>query len=190
MGFGRGKGFSPVVPPPPPPVPGVQSNDCQLEHNGEDGPCQYWNARSQTFTPDHDYMAVGLSLLLTKRRVDYLGPLIIKLELDEMPCWEATVLWSQAHHANYLPDPGDYRWTHFVLPDISLTQDTVYRITVHTTPGWEPGEPQAALYWRVKTPGNPYPRGSAWYGCNYRDESGSWLVLATADHAFCVYEIE
>jgi len=195
MGFGKGKGFSPVVEPPVISEPGTESNDCQLEHT-HDSMCQYWNVRGQTFTPDHDYVAVGLSLLLTQWALDRRGPLVVKLELPAANCWEGEVLWSQALYSTYLPDPGDHSWTHFTLPGISLSKDTVYLITVHTTPGWyrwvdgewEEGEAQAIILWRYESPTNPYPRGRSYYGCNYQDGSGIWDTSADSDQAFCIEE--
>ena len=196
MGFGRGKGFSPEVVPPTPPVPGVQSNDCQQTEDDFKAGCQYWGADSQTFTPDHDYVAVGLSLLLEQWSVDRKGPLIVKLELPAANCWEAEVLWSQAVYSTDLPIPGEKRWTHFVLPEINLTEDTTYRITVHTTPGWlwwngdewVPWEAGAIIAWYLKVATNPYTRGAEYAGCNYQAESGAWADRDGYDATFCVYE--
>lgn len=198
MGFGRGKGFSPVVEPPIEPEPSTQSDDCQLLHDSDAGLCAYWNAQSQTFTPDHTYIAVGLSLLLTQYGLDRKGPLVVKLEVPAPNCWEAEVLWSETLDSIDLPLYGDYRWTSFYLPDILLTIGVTYRITVHTLPGWKnwvngewvAGEAQAAIRWRSKTLTNPYPRGMRWYGCNYQAEGGAWLGAPTEDMAFCLRIIE
>lgn len=198
MGFGKGKGFSPVIPPPVIPEPGVQSEDCQLEHDMDRNFCQYWNANSQTFTPDHDYVAVGISLLLTQFYLITKGPLIVKLELPAANCWQAEVLWSQALYSTSLPWPGNYRWTSFVLPEIALSKDITYRITVHTTWGWYrwlngewvEGEAYAGITWRAKGATNPYPRGKHCTGCNYRDGSHYWSCDDPIDTAFCLRIIE
>lgn len=194
MGFGRGKGFSPVIPPPTEPTPGVQTSDCPLTHDTDIGFCQYWNANSQTFKPDHTYVATGLALPLTRVTTTTKGLLVVKLELPATSCWEAEVLWSQIIHSTSLPESGDYRWISFSLPDITLSPDTIYRITVHCLPGWvewdgEEWVPNAAagdLYWRTKSGTNPYARGTLCSGCNYRDESGFWTPAATDDFAFCI----
>ena len=187
------------LPAPDVPVePATQSDDCQLLHDSDNGPCQFWNAFSQTFTPDHTYYATGLSLLLTQYDLTKKGPLVIKLELNEPPYWDAPLLWSRALNSIDLPLYGDYRYTSYVLPNILILLGTTYRITVHTTWGWKnwvngvwvEGEPQAGIRWRAKTITNPYPRGSSWYGVNYRDKSGIWLPLANEDQAFCLSILE
>ncbi|GAI55508.1 unnamed protein product, partial [marine sediment metagenome] len=160
-----------------PPEPGVQSFDCQLEHDTDQGFCQAWNANSQTFTPDHDYLAVGLSLMLMQVWPIVKGPLIVLLTLNDEPWWAPTILWSQVLYSTLLPAHGDYRWTYMLMPSIPLTKDTVYRITIHTLLGWlrfidgewVPGEAQAGLYWRVKAATSPYPRGSQWHGVDFQD---------------------
>lgn len=198
MGFGRGKGFSPVVPPVVEPEPTTQSDDCQMEHDSELGLCQYWNAQSQTFTPDHTYYASGLSLLLTQYDLARKGPLVVKLEVPAPNCWEAEVLWSETLESVALPLYGDYRWTSFYLPNILLELGTTYRVTVHTTWGWlnwvngewVAGEAQAAIRWRSKLATNPYTRGAKYHGCDYRGEGGSWSEDVNDDQAFCVAIIE
>ncbi|MBA7643922.1 hypothetical protein ES703_51656 [subsurface metagenome] len=179
-----------------PPVMEVESNDCQTEHDQPGLACQQWNACSQTFTPDHDYEATMLSLLLTQYDINRKGPLIVKLELPAVNCWEAEVIWSKELYSRDLPYPGDYRWTRFYLGDLPLTKDTVYRITVHTLPGWyywsgtewELNEAQAAIRWLYQADTNPYPRGFLFVGCNFKVGEGSWSVIADNDFAFCVSE--
>ena len=181
-----------------PAEPSAQSDDCQLLHDSDNGLCQYWNAQSQTFTPDHSYYATGLSLLLTQLGLDRKGPLVVKIELNEIPPYQATVLWSRIVNSEDLPLYGEYRWTSFMLPNIPLNLGQIYRITVHTLYGWliwengqwVEGEAQAGIRWRAKVATNPYPRGSAWYGVNYREQSGIWLPLANQDQAFCIAIIE
>lgn len=178
--------------------PDTQSDDCQLLHDSDNGLCAGWNAHSQTFAPDHSYYATGLSLLLMQYSLWNKGPLIVKLELDEVPPWSAYILWSRTLNSIDLPLKGEYRWTSFILPNIPLSKGSTYRITVHTTPGWKnwingewvPGEPQAAVNWRAQTVTNPYPRGAAWYGVNYRDEAGIWLPIGGQDQAFCLGFLE
>ncbi len=183
---------------PAPPEAGLGSTDCQMEHNGSLGFCQYWNANSQTFSPDHDYLATGLSLLLTQHRLDRKGPLIVKIERPAANCWEASVIWSCAFESTDLPPPGDFRWTSFLLPNLLLRKGLVYRITVHTTPGWSSwqggqwveAEAQVSLLWRCQTSGNPYPRGMAYGACNYQAGSGSWSGYSNYDYTFCLDFIE
>lgn len=198
MGFGKGKGFSPVVEPAIEPEPSTQSSDCQMEHDQDWGYCQLWNAQSQSFTPDHSYYAAGLSLLLTQYAIYVKGPLIVKLEIPATNCWKATVLWSKTLYSTDLPLPGDHRWTSFYLPNILLELGVTYRITVHTTPGWYQWvngewllkESWAAVTWRSEATGSPYPRGSAWIGCNYSAGGGVWTPHVDRDHAFCLRIIE
>lgn len=179
-----------------PPTVTLQSNDCQLDHDINDGMCQYHNANSQTFAPDHDYVALGLSLPLNKLVLHLKGPLVVKLELPAVNCWEAEVIWSHELHTDDLPLQGDYRWTRFVLPNIPLTKDVVYRITVHSLLGWyqlvndewQPIASAGPLYWRAKADTNPYPRGFYATGCNYQHKKGSWAYFANHDYAFCIEE--
>ena len=174
----------------------MQSDDCQLEHDTPFYGGHWHNAMSQTFTPDHDYLATMLSLLLTQYGISWKGPVIIKLELPSVNCWEAEVIWSKEIYSTDLPPPGDYRWTRFLLPNIPLTKDTVYRITIHTLPtwyewtgyAWVPMDSPSWLNWRVQAETNPYPRGYQMWGCSYKDESGSWTASSNNDFAFCISE--
>ncbi|GAH32453.1 unnamed protein product, partial [marine sediment metagenome] len=97
---------------PAPPEQSLGSEDCQKEHDGSLGFCQGWNAVSQTFSPDHGYLATGLNLLLTKYALNLYGPLIVEISLPAVNCWEAEVIWSATMESYDLPAPGNYRWTH------------------------------------------------------------------------------
>ena len=84
------------------------------------------------------------------------------------------------------------------MPEIQLNLGVTYRITVHTTWYWQnwvnghwvEGEAQAAIRWRAKTVTNPYPRGSSYFGVNYRDGEGAWSIIVNQDQAFCLSIIE
>ena len=196
MGFGRGKGFSPVIPDVEPAEPSVATDDCQLLQDNVGHLCQEWNAGSQVFTPDHTYTATGLTLMLSQHLTTRKGPLIVKVEEMAEDCWDAEVLWSKAMYSTDLPLPDVYSLIFFPLPGITFQDSTPYRITVHTTPGWYKfvggvwvrDDTIAAIQWRYKTLTNPYPRGGAYTACNYLGESGSWNELSDIDYLFCLFD--
>jgi len=197
MGFGRGKGFSPVIPDVEPAEPSVGTNDCQLLHDLDGHACQYWNVGSQIFTPDHTYTATGLCLMLSQYDTTRKGPLIVKIEGMAVNCWEGEVLWSKALYSTDLPLPDVDSITFLPLPNLVFQDSTPYRITVHTTPGWFSfvggvwvvAEAQAAIRWRSKADTNPYPRGNEWYGCNYSAGSGFWNPHYDNDNVFCILDV-
>jgi len=197
VGFGRGKGFSPVIPPVEPAEPSVATDDCQLLQDNTGHPCQEWNAGSQLFTPDHTYTATGLTLMLSQYETTRKGPLIVKIEKAGGDCWAAEVLWSKAMYSTDLPLPGVDSLIFFPLPGIVLEDSIPYRVTVHTTPGWwsfvddewVEDEAIASIRWRYKTGTNPYPRGAAYTACNYKTESGAWDELADVDYLFCLLDV-
>lgn len=194
MGFGKGKGFSPVIPDVEPPEPGYGTNDCQPTQDNIGNACQLWNAFSQIFTPDHSYTATGLSLMLSQYETTRKGPLIVKIEKMAANCWEAEIIWSKALYSTDLPLIDVNSILFLPLPDLEFEDSTPYRITVHTTPGWYEwvddewveNEAIASIRWRFKATTNPYPRGDMWYGCNYLAGSGSWTLQSNYDNWFCL----
>lgn len=197
MGFGSGKGFSPVIPDVEPAEPGYGTNDCQPTQDNAGNLCQYWNANSQIFTPDHSYTATGLSLMLAQNHTNRKGPLIVKIEKMATNCWEAEVIWSKALYSTDLPLPDVYSITFIPIDGLALDDSTPYRITVHTTPGWwlfvddewVEDDTIASIRWRYKGITNPYPRGDKWYGCNYSAGSGIWSLNKDYDHWFCLHDV-
>lgn len=197
MGFGRGKGFSPVIPDVEPAEPGYGTNDCQPTQDNAGNLCQYWNANSQIFTPDHSYAATGLSLMLAQNYTTRKGPLIVKIEKMATNCWEAEVIWSKALYSTDLPLPDVNSITFIPIDGLALEDSTPYRITVHTTPGWfilvegewVVDEGLASIRWRYKGITNPYPRGDKWWGCNYSAGSGIWSLNQDYDHWFCLHDV-
>lgn len=178
-----------------PPIP-QPTSDCQIEYDINGGFLQYWNANCQTFTPDHDYTAVRISLMLNQHNILAKGPYVVKLTKVNGDPWEEEILWSEVGQSEELPLPGVAEWVNFEAVNIPLQEGVTYRIIVHTILGWlawdgeewVSGEAGAALRWWYKLDTNPYPRGDGWYGANFRDESGSWHVMVDDDFTFCLYE--
>ncbi len=186
--------------PPPPVVPSytaTMGNDCQLEHDIDYGGCQGWNAFSQRFVPDHNYIGLRLSVLLTKYDLTRRGPFMVMLTLDDEPPWAPTILWSQAMHSDALPIKSDHRWTSFVLPSVTIQKDTAYRITVYTTPGWQVwangawsvAEYLAYLNWPRYTASDLYTRGESWHGVDFKDEQFGWSGIDINDFTFCIHHL-
>ncbi|MBA7579239.1 hypothetical protein ES708_21108 [subsurface metagenome] len=126
MGFGRGKGFSPVIPDVEPPEPVHGTNDCQPTQDNVGHPCQEWNAASQIFTPDHSYTATGLSLMLSQYETTRKGPLIVKIEKMAANCWEAEVMWSKALYSTDLPVIDVNSILFLPLPDLAFEDMRAY----------------------------------------------------------------
>jgi len=176
----------------PPPAP---TSDCQEEYDNNWGFCQNWNAASQTFTPDHAYTARRIRLMLNQYLTTQKGPYVVKLtKLNGAP-WVEEVLWSEVGQSEELPAPGAAEWVDFDDIATPLQEGVTYRIVVHTIPGWlfwngeewVSHEAGAAMRWWMKGDTNPYPRGIAWYGANFRDEAVWWIGLYDEDFTFCVW---
>ncbi|GAI98777.1 unnamed protein product, partial [marine sediment metagenome] len=118
---------------PPGPIP---TSDWQDTWDNLNHPCQYWNAGSQTFTPDHDYNAVAIELVQSqypKRK----GPFVVKLqELAADGCWTANTLRSVNGNSLDLPEWLSEDWHLYEFAAVPLLNGVTYRITAHTTPGW------------------------------------------------------
>ena len=172
------------------------TSDCQSLHDYEGGFCQYWNASSQTFTPDHAYTLKMIKLMLHQFETVRRGPYVLKLTIVDGSPFEEEVLWSDVRQSELLPLPGEAEWVWFGPVNIDVLQGVTYRIVVHTLPGWlfwngeewVSWEEGAAIRWWAKVNINPYPRGSYYYGANFRDEVGIWMVVAESDHTFCCLE--
>ena len=176
----------------PPPGP---TNDCQTDTPGGPSWCHFWNASSQTFEPDHPYVARSLHLCLNQYATTRKGPYRVILAHDTAQCWMPNILWQHDGYSTDLPLPNTKEWVSYDLPNIPCAPHFLYRIIVHTTPGWleyyggvwRPAESRASLAWWQGDIYHNYPRGYAWYGCNLRDSRGSWTQRTNVDHAFCVY---
>ena len=181
----------PVAPPGP-----IPTNDCQPLYSMMGSSCSIWNAAGQIFTPDHDYIAQSLSLILNQASVNYKGPYCVKITLVGGTCWTEPVLFQFNGYSTDLPLPNSHEWVSYPIPNLFLGALTLYRIVVHTTLGWlrwtgtswVSAEWGAGIQWWIQGAGNPYPRGKWCYGCNFRDSTGSWSTSADADAAFCIYQ--
>lgn len=168
--------------------------DCQLLMNGNPLAGQGWAASSQTFQPEAKYTAKSLWLPLNKYRTDLKGHFKVLIEADHFPCWEAPVFWQITWHTNDIPDPGSQEGVTFDLENLTLYKEILYRITVHTIPpwywwnghAWEQRDNLAVLKWWWYAPGDPYPRGMAFWGCDYETHHSGWSGLSTTDFAFCI----
>jgi hypothetical protein len=177
------------------PTAPVQTNDCQPLATVNTGYCQYWNANAQTFTPDHNYTAKTLYLMLNQWDVILKGPYRVKITLAGTPCWSESVLFQYDGQATDLPLPGVQAWTAYDLGELPLVSGIMCRIVVHTIPPWYyywggrwiREDSVAALCWWRKATGNPYPRGRMCNGCNFKTSSGSWAYTDTDDMTFCIY---
>jgi hypothetical protein len=174
--------------------PPVATTDQCLTAALNTGFLQYWNACGQTFQPDHNYDLVGLSLRLNQYKTTRKGPFIVKVTQTGGNCWQETILWSEAGWSLDLPVPGSTDWTYYTIPGISLNSSTVYRIVVHTTPGWYYWngsewvleESYAALQWWRNTV-DCYARGQYCSGCDFKTPGASW-TLHSGDMDFICYE--
>ena len=179
--------------PPPPPV---ETNDKYDISWNISAPAQYWNANGELFIPDHSYTARRISLLINQYALNRKGPYIVKLVKPNGACWEEPILWSYEGYSTDLPEVGDFTWTHYDDVDVPLTLGEIYRIVVHTTPGWYYWngsewvlqETYAALRLYMGTETPLYPRGYRIYGCNFLAGSGRWRYTTTADLCFIVWE--
>lgn len=161
------------------------------------GFCQYWNAQSQTFTPDHTFVLKHLDLMLCRWLTTHKGPYTVKLMRVDGSCWAESIVEQWNGYSTDLPLPGAKEWTRFTSRGPFIFKDTPYRIVVHTTSGWfswdgtkwVENEAGAALQWWVSLANGPYTRGAAFYGCNFRDKSGSWLDLGTWDFTFILWQL-
>ena len=177
----------------PPPEP---TSDCQSLHENNWGFCQYWNAGSQTFTPDHAYTLKTIRLMLNQNATTRIGRYIVKLTRVNGVPWEEEVLWSEVRWSTELPLPGEAEWVDFEAVDTPLLEGVTYRIVVHTIFGWlwwngtewVLQEAGAAMRWWYAGE-TAYDRGWAWSGANFRDETTGWSKLGIDnDFTFCVEE--
>ncbi|MBA7569319.1 hypothetical protein ES708_11058 [subsurface metagenome] len=165
--------------PAPPPV--ETSDQCTRDFS-EGGYCQWWNANSQTFCPDHDYTLIGISLRLMQNDILRKGPYRVYVRRRTGDCWASPVLWTTFEWAQSLPPPHSRAWTYYPVSGVPVTAGVTYDIAIVCQPGWtywngsewKPGDQYMGIkYWRAGLP-DCYPRGTGWYNCNFRDSSGSW----------------
>ncbi len=178
---------------PPAPVP---TSDWQDEYEVNWGFCQYWNAASQTFTPDHAYTLKMIRLMLNQFETVRRGPYVLKLTSLNGDPYEEEVLWSDVRQSELLPLPDVAEWVWFGPVNIALEEGHTYRIIVHTIPGWlwwngsewVSWEAGAGMRWWYKPDTNPYPRGMICYGANFRDDTNPWQTSPDSDFTFCCLE--
>lgn len=165
--------------PTPPPI---ETSDQCLNPTNRGGYCQYWNAASQTFRPDHDYRLAGFEIRLFQFDVLRKGPLYVYLTRVGGNCWAEQVLASKHFWSQGLPPPKSQAWTYIETGGVQLTAGTDYRIVIVGQPGWtywdgsqwKPGDLYMALGFWFDIDPDAYTRGERWYNCNFRDSSGSW----------------
>jgi hypothetical protein len=151
--------------------------DQQLEWDGLGGFCQLWNANAQTFRPAFDYDARSLGVLLARIDNDRRGRGVIKLERATDPGAEGTVFAQWEWHTAELGAPGSPVWISRGFGVHRFKSGELYRIVVHTIPGWEIWnedkqqwelqDTAAAIQWARWGAGSRYPRGTYQYGLNY-----------------------
>jgi len=176
--------------------PPFKTCELQEDYSLNQGYCQYWNAQSQTFTPTHTFVLDHVSLRLNKIDDTRRGPFCVKLTLVGGECSRESVLDISRSSSGALPVHDGISWTSYLKRQVTLYKDRIYRIVVHTLPGWEvwhedhwdPWEAGAALFWWKKTATNPYARGLASTGCNFRDMSGVWSENPDDDWAFILWQ--
>ena len=165
--------------PAPPPV--ATSDRC-TDPAANTGYYQWWNAGSQTFTPDHDYNLHSISLRLNQFELTRKGMLCFRVVRAGGNCWAETVLYQHYSMSTSLPPPGSKDWTTWPVAGIPLTAGVVYRIVVFTYPPWYYWDGSKWVQWDggaalrawVQHLYECYPRGTRWYNCNIRDSSGAW----------------
>ncbi|MBA7574181.1 hypothetical protein ES708_15983 [subsurface metagenome] len=165
--------------PTPPPV--ETSDQCTSPTNLL-GWAQWWNAVSQSFSPDHDYKLNGFDLRICQYQTTRKGPLRLYVTKVGGSCWSEQVLWMKDIYSTSLPAPGSQAWTHFSTGAVALTSGSAYRLLIVCQPGWvylsrdqwKPGDHYMGVRWWANSNPDCYPRGTHWYNCNFRDSGGSW----------------
>ncbi|GAI41464.1 unnamed protein product [marine sediment metagenome] len=133
--------------------------------------------------------------MLNQRNIVTRGPYVVGITKPNGECWKEKWIDNQYGESQGLPAFGEKEWVPFHGITPLLYKDTLYRIVVHTMPGWEtwdgekwvPKETWATIYWWAKLNTNPYPRGMAWHGCNFRAGEGAWIAHPTEDFAFILW---
>ncbi|MBA7583888.1 hypothetical protein ES708_25839 [subsurface metagenome] len=176
-------------------TPPFKTCEKQEESDTIRGFLQEWNAPSQTFTPTHTYKVHHLSLMLKQWETTRRGPYCVKITIPDGDCWAENVIAYQKGYSALLPLPGEKEWVDFYDITPLLQKDTLYRIVVHTLPGWQvwdvnhwkPWKAGAAMTWWAKIDTNPYPRGFMSTGCNFEGRSGIWIPISNDDFTFILW---
>ncbi|MBA7572838.1 hypothetical protein ES708_14625 [subsurface metagenome] len=176
--------------PAPPPV--ETSDQCTWANNNS-GSAQWWNAMSQTFTPDHDYTLSSVSLRLNEFP-DRRGWYFVKIcKVDGSACQSEPILWSCYKWSPFLPPFNSQQWTNFGPINIPLTQGVQYRIVVHgddtwqywTGTEWKDGWSYAGMRFWTSTNPDCYTRGMFMYGCDFRPRASGWRTTQMDVNFIC-----
>ena len=135
--------------------------------------------------------------MLNQFNVESRGPYCVEITRDIPPCYNEPVIAQAFGSSAYLPLPDSKQWKGWWGITPILEVGNTYRIVVHTTPGWYSwngeewveNEAGAALQWWHSDATNPYPHGSAFFGCNIKDQDGSWSNMPNHDATFRLYQL-
>ena len=174
----------PIIPP-----PGVY--EYQDEVSDSRGSCQEWNANAQTLHPREDHTLRQLEVHIGRELDIVRGPFVIKLERYTDVKYPGTLLATAYGHTDDLPAYPDRVWYKKDITPVEVHSGDNLRIVVHTIEPWYhfhggfwwPEWWIAGMRWTLVGE-DPYPRGKAWYGYNYKASSGWYNEFVDCDMSF------